>query len=104
MRIAVTPAEDGFSFEVRVSPSSKLTRVLGAYGERLKVQVAAPPEDNRANEELMEAIAGWLGISPRYVVLVAGYKSRDKTIVVKGIEERDLRRRLAELAGGSPPL
>lgn len=79
---------------VRVSPSSRRTALKGVYGDRLKVSVSAPPEDNRANQELMEALANWLEVPRDDVHIETGHKSRDKVVVFRGMGESELRRKL----------
>jgi uncharacterized protein (TIGR00251 family) len=96
--VALRASADGFLVGVRVSPSAKRTRVSGLYGDRLKVQVAAPPEDNRANHELVRMMAEWLGVPRDYVSLHSGNTSRDKIVAVRGLEERELGERLQALA------
>jgi uncharacterized protein len=90
-------------FGVRVSPSAPVTAVRGLYGDRLKVSVNAPPEDNRANRELTDALAGWLEIRRDAVRIESGRASRDKVVAVADLDEAELRRRLATLAEGHPP-
>ena len=82
---------------VRVSPSAPVTALRGLYGERLKVSVSAPAEDNRANRELVEALAKWLGIRRDSVRVDAGHGSRDKVVAFIGVEETDLREKLTGL-------
>ena len=57
-----------------------------AFGEikegRLKVRIAAAPEDGKANEELRSFIAKTLGLPKKELVLEAGEKSRLKTLRV----------------------
>ena len=65
--------------------------------------VSAPPEDNRANHELVEALAGWLGLRREQVRVEAGLSSRDKVILVSGLSEVELRSRLAVLLAKSRP-
>jgi hypothetical protein len=69
----------------------------GVYGERLKVAVSAPPEDNRANNQLVEALAQWLGLRRDAVRIEAGHGSRDKVVAFTGIDEAELRSKLAGL-------
>lgn len=82
---------------VRVSPGTKRTRVLSAYGGRLKVQIGAPPQDGRANECLLEAVADWLQVPVAYVTLKSGYKSRDKVVAVRGLDAASVEERLQRL-------
>jgi len=55
-----------------------------AFGEiregRLKVRIAAAPEDGKANEELRSFIAKALDLPKKEVVLETGEKSRLKTL------------------------
>ena len=82
---------------VRVSPSAPHTALRGVYGDRLKVAVNAPPEDNRANHQLVEALAEWLGLRRDDVRIESGHASRDKVVALAGIEEAELRSKLAGL-------
>lgn len=88
---------------VRVSPSARRTVLRGVYGDRLKVSVSAPPEDDRANRELTEALADWLEMPRNSVRLEIGQRSRDKTVLLTGVEEHELRRRLSGLLGPADP-
>jgi uncharacterized protein (TIGR00251 family) len=55
-----------------------------AFGEiregRLKVRIAAVPEDGKANEELRSFFAKAMGIAKKELVLETGEKSRLKTL------------------------
>jgi uncharacterized protein (TIGR00251 family) len=93
----IRPGSGGLLVGVRVSPSAPVTAVRGLYGERLKVSVSAPAEDNRANRELVEALAKWLGIRRDSVRVEAGHGSRDKVVAFLGVGETDLREKLTGL-------
>jgi uncharacterized protein len=80
-----------------VSPGAKESRVLSEYGGRLKVQVSAPPEAGRANEALLAAMAGWLGVPSADVALRSGHKSRDKVVAVTGVDRSTLQEKLSTL-------
>ncbi|OFW61055.1 MAG: hypothetical protein A2133_04470 [Actinobacteria bacterium RBG_16_64_13] len=82
---------------VRVSPSAPRTELRGIYGDRLKISVSAPPEDNRANHVLVEALAGWLGMRREAISVESGHGSRDKVVAFVGIDEAELRSRLTGL-------
>jgi uncharacterized protein (TIGR00251 family) len=52
----------------------------------LKIQLAAPPTDGEANEELIHTVARLLGVGKGRVGLVAGQTSRRKRVRVEGVE------------------
>jgi uncharacterized protein (TIGR00251 family) len=79
---------------LRVVPNARRSEIAGEYGDAIKVKVQAPAVDGKANEALREFIAGRLGISPRDVEFAGGEKSRDKTLVIAGMEVAEVRARL----------
>lgn len=79
---------------IRAVPNAKRSECVGRHGDALRVKIAAPALDGRANEELIEFLAEALGVSRRDVVLVSGEKSRDKVVAVAGIDESEAIRRL----------
>jgi uncharacterized protein (TIGR00251 family) len=79
---------------VRVVPNAKRSEIAGLHGEAIKIKVQAPAQEGKANAALLELLAEKLGVPVRQVTLVAGKNSRDKTLVIEGIEEADARQRL----------
>jgi uncharacterized protein (TIGR00251 family) len=51
------PTSRGFSLRLTVVPGSQRTQVVGLYGDRLKLRLAAPPEKGAANRELIDFLA-----------------------------------------------
>lgn len=82
------------TLKLRIVPNAKRNEVVGEYGEAVKLKVAAPAVEGKANEALLEFVAGKLGLHPRSVSLVGGAKSRDKVVAIEGIEAAEARRRL----------
>jgi uncharacterized protein len=99
--VKVTSSPEGLLLGVRVSPGARRTRVLSAYGGRLKVQIGAPPQAGRANECLLEAVADWLQVPDAYVSLKSGYKSKDKVVAVRGLDVATMEERLRKLLDGA---
>jgi uncharacterized protein len=83
---------------LRVSPGASRSEVVGRYGDAWKVRVAAAPEGGRANDAVLTLVAAQLRIPRSRIELVAGNTSRDKTVVVHGLDEEELEARLAARA------
>ena len=82
-------------FEVRVVPRAARSRIVGEQAGVLRVQLAAPPVDGAANEELVRVLAEALGVSPSAIEIVRGEKSRVKQIRVRGFDGGEKLQRLA---------
>jgi uncharacterized protein (TIGR00251 family) len=67
---------------VHVQPGARRTEVAGLHGDALKIRVHAPAIEDRANAELVDFVAGRLGIAKRDVTLAAGARSRDKKLAI----------------------
>lgn len=81
MSMAGPPA----TLNVRVHPGAKRDRVVGRYGDGLKVAVAAPPEKGAANRAVESLLANALGVPKSAVRVVRGTASRQKAVAVKGV-------------------
>jgi len=69
---------------VHAQPGAKRSAVAGLHGDRLKIRIAAPALDGRANDALVAFVAAALGIARSRVVVAKGAQSREKLLVVAG--------------------
>ena len=69
---------------VRAVPGAKKPGVVGLHGEAVKIRVAAPPEQGKANDALGAALASALGVRAADVTHVRGATSRNKVFRVEG--------------------
>ena len=77
--------ESGVFLSCHVQPGAKRTAVAGIYGTALKVSLAAPPVDGKANRELCVFLAKKLKLPKSAVTLVSGQTSRDKVVFLPGV-------------------
>ncbi|HVE42527.1 MAG TPA: DUF167 domain-containing protein [Planctomycetota bacterium] len=71
---------------LKVVPKASRNRIVGWVGDRLKVQVTAPPERGKANGAVIELLAETLGVPRARIRIVAGETSPLKTVEVDGDE------------------
>jgi uncharacterized protein (TIGR00251 family) len=71
---------------VHAQPGAKRTGLAGVHGDALKIRVAAPALEDRANVALIEFIAEVFGVPRRAVTLVSGATSREKRFEILGSE------------------
>lgn len=88
----VTPTKDGAKIKLRVSPGARRTSIAGAYGDdAIRLRVAAPPAEGKANAEAKRYLAELLGVAASNVSVVSGASSRNKAVLVKGVETEEVR-------------
>lgn len=96
--ISLRETEAGISFPVRVQPRASRTAIAGVLGEGedavLKVALAAPPVEGRANETLIRFFAEILEVPRSAVAIVSGDQSRNKVVRISGIDAATVRRQL----------
>jgi hypothetical protein len=93
--------DDGaIELNVHAQPGAGRTLIAGRHGTALKVRVAAPPEQGRANEALAKALGEAFGIDANKVELLSGEKSRTKRFRLKGIDPEEFADQLERLVPG----
>lgn len=71
---------------LHIQPGAKKTELAGLHGEALKIRLAAPPVDGKANAALLAFLAKACGVSKSAVELVSGETSRSKRVKVRGAD------------------
>jgi uncharacterized protein (TIGR00251 family) len=92
----ITATGDGILLNLRVSPGARHSSIEGPYGEgALKLRVAAPPAGGKANAEAVRFVAELLGVPRSDVTVVRGASSRDKVILIQGLQHSETRKLLS---------
>jgi uncharacterized protein (TIGR00251 family) len=75
--------------DVKVIPGSSKTELAGVHDGRLRIRVAAAPEDGKANAVLTAFLSKLFDCPKKEIVIKSGEKSRLKTICLpEGRRER----------------
>ena len=69
---------------MHVQPGARRTSVAGLHGDALKVRLAAPPVEGKANEALVAFLAGRFAVPKRNATIVSGEHSREKRVEIVG--------------------
>ena len=69
---------------LHIQPNARRTEFAGRHGEAMKLRLAAPPVDGKANAALVAFLADFCGVAKSAVVLVSGETSRAKRVRVVG--------------------
>jgi uncharacterized protein len=92
MRPIFTATRDGaIQFAVKVSPRASRQGIEGLIRDEkgaklLKIAVNAPPEDGKANRELLALLAKTIGIAKSRLSLVSGETARKKVLRLEAVD------------------
>ena len=77
-------SDGSITLTIHAQPGAKKTEVAGLHGRgtqiRLKIRVAAPAVEGRANDALIAFLAASFGVPRRNITLVRGETARRKTL------------------------
>lgn len=87
---------------ILATPKASRSEVVGWQEGALKVRIAAPPVDGKANAELLKFLAKYLGVAKRDVVLASGEGSRRKVVEFVALSEAELQAKLPAVHQRTP--
>jgi len=84
----------GVTLRLHIQPGAKKTEAAGLHGEALKIRLAAPPVDGKANAALIAFLADRLGVARAAIDILSGDTSRAKRVRVDGVGPTQVRESL----------
>jgi len=79
--------DDGVVVALRVVPNARRSEVIGASDGLLRMRIAAPAIEGKANEEVRRYLADLFGVRRGAVTLRRGDRSRDKIVHIAGVRQ-----------------
>jgi uncharacterized protein (TIGR00251 family) len=76
------------TIRVKVQPRAQRTEIVGEHAGAVKMRVAAPPVDGKANDECRRFLAKLFEVSATSVEIISGDSSRDKVVRIRSISAR----------------
>lgn len=102
--ILLRETEKGLLIDVLVKPKSKVITIsFDPFNERFIVAIKSPPTRGKANKELIDILKGYLedlGYRLARLAIVRGHTSRNKIVLISGINPVELREKLKALSRG----
>ncbi len=87
--------EGVITLTIHAQPGARRSEVAGLHGDALKIRLAAPAIDGRANAALLAFVARRLGLGRSALTLKSGASSRHKVLLLVGTSPDAVRRLLA---------
>ncbi|MEX0725006.1 MAG: DUF167 domain-containing protein [Planctomycetaceae bacterium] len=95
--LELTETAEGIILPVQAQPRAKRVGVTGVHAGRLKVAVAEPPEQGKANAAIIRVLAEALQLKRLQIEITAGASSSHKRFLVTGVDRAVLQNRLNEI-------
>lgn len=76
----------GVTLLLQVQPCSSRNQLVGLQGDALKIKLTSPPVEGAANKACCAYLAKLFGIAKSSVKLIAGDKSRQKKVLLCGLD------------------
>jgi uncharacterized protein len=100
---AIRATKEGAVIDFEVSPGARSAEVPSGYNpwrKRIEARIKAQPEKGKANEELMEALAGLFNVPAINVEIASGATNSRKSVLVRGVSAADAAKVLGRKLGG----
>ena len=82
MPVWLEGAPGAWRLRIAAQPGAPRTEVVGEHDSCLKLRVAAPPIEGRANDEIIRFLGERLSVPKRSVRLVSGASARRKRFAI----------------------
>lgn len=86
------PRERRLTLTVHVQPGASATGAAGLHGDALKIRIAAPATENRANKALLDFLIDLLQVRGAQIRIRQGVRARRKIVEVADVDVSVLER------------
>ncbi len=100
---ALRASKNGIILSLKVTPNAKKPIFPAGYDswrKAVEIRVKALPEKGEANAEVVELVAQFFGVPESAVSIIAGAKSRGKSVEILGLNEEAAAQMLGEVVSG----
>lgn len=93
----LSDGKQGAALTIRVTPRARKTEIGGVLEDgTVRIRVAAPPVEGKANKVLIKFLSQVLGVRKNKIEIVAGERGLDKIISVLGMPAADAEIKIKE--------
>ncbi|MCO6429674.1 MAG: DUF167 domain-containing protein [Deltaproteobacteria bacterium] len=93
----ISQCSSGLRLHLWVKPNAKRNEFAGIHGGKLKLSIAAPAAENRANTALEKFLAQSFSLPKSRVVVERGHTSREKVVLLSEVTLQEIAAHLEKL-------
>ncbi len=95
--INIIETATSLSFKVLAVPNASVTTIVGEHDQFLKVKLAAPPVDGKANQLCVKYLAKQLRIPRTSLTIISGSTSKRKQVTICFASDQQGKKELARV-------
>ena len=81
----ITETHEGVQLVIKVTPKSKVNKIVGWTDAHLSIRITAPPEKGAANQALVILLSKEFQLPQKNIILLRGATSRTKYFLIIGL-------------------
>ena len=93
------PGSGRLTLNIHVQPNARTSGFAGLHGDALKIRIAAPAVDDKANAALIDYLHRFLGLPASLITIRHGARGRRKVVEITGTDA-SAQDRIKNAAGG----
>ena len=75
--------------KVKMVPGSSKNKIIGAYNNALKISIAAPPVEGKANKKCIAYLAKYFDVAKSKIEIISGQSGKNKLIKIYDISQEE---------------
>ena len=95
------PVRGKITLTLHVQPNARQTAVAGLHGDALKLRIAAPAVDNKANLAIIDFLHQWFKLPVSHISIRQGSRGRRKVVELADCDANTMQH-LARLESSCP--
>jgi len=84
--------------KVKIVPGSSKNKIIGAYNNALKISIAAPPVEGKANKKCIAYLAKYFDVVKSKIEIISGQTSKNKLIKIYNISQKEFLDKLEKIS------
>jgi len=84
--------------KVKIVPGSSQNKIIGVYNNALKISIAAPPVEGKANKKCIAYLAKYFDVAKSRIEIISGKTSKNKLIKIYDISKKDFLEKLEKIS------
>ncbi|HBY57060.1 MAG TPA: YggU family protein [Candidatus Atribacteria bacterium] len=75
--------------KLKIIPNSSKDKIIGIHNSALKIAIAAPPVEGKANKKCISFLAKYFDIAKSKIEIISGINSKNKLIRINNINPKE---------------